>query len=236
MRFKILPVTLVDLPYRELNGWPLSGNPTFKGPRLGVDDPIRLNPVQNVIVWGEQHHLPSGVSPPPCLLKRLGADPGYLPVHHGGELVDDDFLGLLADDPGQTHTELLTVGQHPEGAQPGGNRAQTDICQGPGHFVEVPVWGDAVNHRLVRGPSLGVVVDFILPEDGASDGGLAGAGRPHHDTDAPFPGKVCVDLQVEVAAVLRIEQALHSGRPVAVEVADAVVDLYPCHTVTTRQS
>lgn len=53
---------------------------------------------------------------------------------------------------------------------------------------------------------------------------------PHFDSSGE------IDLQVEVAAVLRIEQALHPGRPVAVEVADAVVDLYPCHTVTTRQS
>ncbi len=99
MRLKIappLPIGLADF-HGDLGSLPMT--PPGELTRRGVIDPIRVEPINNIIVTRQQNRAPFGAPP------RLG----NLPVHDTCELVNDDFLRLIAHDPGKIGPEFLTI-------------------------------------------------------------------------------------------------------------------------------
>ena len=141
----------------------------------GVEHPVRLEPIEDVVVAGEKHGLRA--RPAPGFGKRAGADLGNLAVDHGGELVYHHAGRGLAEHARQVGAELLPGGEHPVGAQPGGHVAQADLREGAGDLVEVSLRRDAVHDRLVGRPVVGLVEGLASPER-AAQARLAGARGP----------------------------------------------------------
>src|SRR6185436_16053929 len=133
MRLEERPVTPVRLENLELQ----SGTP--KGPPSELElarvvDPVRLEPLRDVVVAGEEDGLPGG--PAPRLLEREGADAGDLPV--------DDGRGL-GDDAREVGAEALAVRQDLVRSQPGGDGAEADGRERSGHLVEGSAGRDRVD-------------------------------------------------------------------------------------------
>src|SRR5438128_1470799 len=116
MRLKELPVTLVRLPNLQLEGGP-SKRPPCELVALRVEDPVGLEPVEDVVVAGEENDFAGGASP------RLGeserAELRDLPVNDRGELVDNRLCRSLADEPREVRPEPLTVRQSVVRPKPG---------------------------------------------------------------------------------------------------------------------
>src|SRR5512137_467544 len=122
MRLKARPVAPVRLPELKLKAWPSPKAPPGVLAGRRIEDPVGLNPLDDVVVTGQQHALPA--SSPPGLLESERAEPRDLPVYDGSELVDHDSLGLLADDSGQVGTKSLAVREDGVRPQPGGHGAE----------------------------------------------------------------------------------------------------------------
>lgn len=88
----------------------------------------------------------------PRLAKGQRTNAGDLPIDHTGELINDDLGRLFADDPGKLCPELLAIGQHMEGPQPGGHRAQPDCRKRRRHIIKGTLRRDGLNDRLIVRP------------------------------------------------------------------------------------
>ena len=182
----------------------------------------------------EKHGLP--LRSPPRLLKGEGAELRDLAVDHRGELVDDDALRSIGDDPREGRAKLLAVRQHSVGPQPGWHVAQAYRGQRRGDIVKVLSRPNRVDDRGVVRP-LGLVVHLGAGKHERAERRLTRAGGPDNDANPPVP---ILDRQFgvkrEVGAGLRVEERLHAGGAVGVVVRAAVANLSKHQTTTSRHS
>ncbi len=89
------------------------GGATSKGatgvfPSGGVENPVRLEPFDDVVMTGYECGA-GGVVPAKGFGKGEGGDAGYLTVDNGGEFVDDGKGGRIGEDAGKAGTELFAI-------------------------------------------------------------------------------------------------------------------------------
>ena len=190
-------VRLVNL---EVEGGTPSKAPPGKLPAGRVEDPARFQPVEDIVMAGEQYAAPGGAAP--RFGKGQRAEARNLAVNNGGELIDDNFVRGVADEAGEAGAEFFAIGQDGERAEPRGHVAKAYSGEGGGDFVEVAGGCDGVDDGTVGGPAMVEVMETGgVSEDAVAEGGLAGAGGT--DDDAKFPVEAFdrkVGVEVEVAA------------------------------------
>src|SRR5262245_8756912 len=121
MRLKLWPIAPVRADNFEVDRRPASKPP----PRLGalesargrVEYPVRLEPIEHVVVWGQQDDL-AVPRAAPGLLESEGTDAGDLAVDDAGEFVDHGGLGRLDDQARHVGAELLAHGEDCVGPEP----------------------------------------------------------------------------------------------------------------------
>src|SRR5450759_673721 len=159
MRLKKRPVTPVRLPKLEIESRPLKA-PPCELPARRIEDPVGLEPFEDVVVAGEEDGLPRG--PLPGLAEGQRAESRDLAVDDGGELVDNDLCRRLADEPREARAELLAVGEHGIRPQPRGHGTEADSRQRGRDRVEVSLGGNRVDDRFLRRPGW-------LPDGGVAE-------------------------------------------------------------------
>ena len=87
MRLKIRPPSPVGLDDPQFDWRTSLKPPPGKAAGAGIENPVRLQPIQNVIVTGKNDDLAAGATP--GFRKGVSADLGNLPVDHAGEFVND---------------------------------------------------------------------------------------------------------------------------------------------------
>lgn len=92
----------------------LNSLPSTELARCRIKHPVGLQPVQDVVVAGEEDGLTGAA--PPALGEGPGTDPGNLPVNDGGELVDNYPVRPLRQYLREVGAELLPVREHVIGA------------------------------------------------------------------------------------------------------------------------
>ena len=205
--------------------------PALPGRR--VQDPVRPEPFDDVVVTRQEHGASAGA--PPRLGERHGADPGDLPVDHAGELVDHHPVGRRAYDPRQVGAEALARGQHGIGPQPRRHAAQAHGRQRVHDPVERLIRSDDVDDRPVRRPRA-AGVQGVRPPDAPADAGLARPGRTDDQPDRPIVAlDGDIDGRSEIGAGIDVEQAFHAGGTVRLGLPAPVVD-GDLHVVTTLQA
>ncbi len=117
MRLKMRPPSPVGFADLQLDLGSSPKIPPGERTRCRFIDPVRIEPVNDVIMAGQQNR--PATRSPPRLAKGQRTNPGNLPIDHTGELIDNDFGRLFADDPGKLCPELLAIGQHMEAAASG---------------------------------------------------------------------------------------------------------------------
>ena len=90
--------------------------PPGKAAGAGIEDPVRLQPIQNVIVAGKHDDLTARSAP--GFRERMSADLGNLPVDHAGELVDDRPCRRRADQSGEIRAKSFSGREHLVRSQP----------------------------------------------------------------------------------------------------------------------
>ena len=105
-------------------GAALKAVPVVKPGLLHIIHPIRLQPLDYIVVAGEQDNLPGAA--PPCFGKGRRSDLCDLTVNYRGELVHDGSLWTFTYQAGQASAELLAVTQDGERPEPRRDIAQTN--------------------------------------------------------------------------------------------------------------
>ena len=103
----------VDL---QLDTWAGLNRPPGERPGLRVVDPVRLQPVDDVVVAADREQLLPGGAPDVFRDGRR-RDLRDGAVNEAGELVDDGQPGF-GERPGQVDPELLALAEGDEGAEP----------------------------------------------------------------------------------------------------------------------
>ena len=115
----------VDFIYFKFEGRTgLKAVPFKESGLVHIIAPVGLQPLNDVVVAGEQDYLARPA--PPRFLQGRCADLCDLPVNNRGELVHDGKVGPLHHKAGKPGAEFLAVGKHREGPQPRGDIAQPD--------------------------------------------------------------------------------------------------------------
>ncbi len=116
MRLEKVPITPIRLPDIKLDLGASPKAPPRVFPRREVVHPVGFEPVDDVVMAGEQRDLPARAAP--RLLERERSHLCDLPVDDARELVHHDDGRRLADQPREVGAELLAVRQHGVRAQP----------------------------------------------------------------------------------------------------------------------
>ena len=235
MRLKIRPPFPACLPDFKLDSWTLKTPPCPPEAAPGVENPVRGQPVDNVIVTRKKDHLPAGTPPGFCKSRR--PDFCNLPVDNACKFVHHGAGRGLADKPGKRGAEFLAGRKHMKGPQPCGHVTEPHGGKRRGHGLPVSALGVrryGVNNGSVSGPAFraaqGVLAPYPRPQ-----AGLAGAGRPHHKPDLPRFGFRAVYGQVGFkvkAYAFHIEKTLHARGAVGIESWGGVMNAN-FHTRTT---
>lgn len=153
-------------------GAALKAVPVVKPGLLHIVYPIRLQPLDDIIVTGEQDNLFGPA--PPCLGKSSRSNFCDLTVNYRGELVHNNALRAFAYQTCKSGTEFLAVTQDRERSKPRRNVTEANGRQRARYSVEVSVGGNAVDDGLRCIPSSVQVIDRIT-ENAAADAGFAAA-------------------------------------------------------------
>ncbi len=179
----------------------------------GVENPVRRQPVDDVIMARKQNGLPAGT--PPCSGEGGSADSGNLAVHNARKLVHNDTGRRFADNASKRSPELLAGAQDVIGPQPCGNVSKPHGGKGRGDGPPVSALGVrryGVDYGGVLRPAFLAAQGVFAPYP-RSQTGLAGAGRPHHKPDLPRHGRGIVNGQVGFqlkADAFHVKETLHA--------------------------
>ena len=133
---------------------------TVVKPRLVcVVNPVGLQPINNIIMAGEQNNLTAPFSP------RFGKSRGSylcnLSVDNARKFIHDSVLRTFANKPGKAGAELLPITEHVERPEPCWNVAEANGRKCTRHGVKISVRINTVHNGLVDVPPFIKVVDRL---------------------------------------------------------------------------
>lgn len=183
IRSEARPLFVFDPTDLNVDAGASLNRPPGEGSKMRLDDPIRLKPVDDVVMAPDGDEL--FARPPDVLCDGCGSDLRHLPVHNGRELVDDDDVNGLDEAARKIDPELLAGREHMKGPHPRRNRVKADRSANVGDRVHAHAGREVVDDGLAA-PCHGAINE--VAEHGPRHGRLSGPAWAHDDADAPRRG------------------------------------------------
>ncbi|MGA2032313.1 MAG: hypothetical protein ABSG68_08670 [Thermoguttaceae bacterium] len=148
-----------------------------------VKNPIRLQPIENIIVAGHGHEALCNAGVADRLLQGEAADLSDGAIDQASELVEGHQGRVAQNGPGQVATEALAVAQYAIRLEPGGRRRQPDGGEGLHDMLDGSAGREAVDDGNVCGP-IAVGIEGV-GEAGPGHAGFARAAGADDGADLP---------------------------------------------------